>query len=103
MKAQVWSTASSYWNYIEEARKEYLAEYFADKAKKAPPPKPLWNWRVNQHGTLMVQVRKRKPAYVKQSEYDLILKEMLTSGKDLTEHDLQSVLKRRNIEVRGDT
>lgn len=98
----IWSSSQVYWNYIEDKRKAYLAEYFARRDAKKPPPKPCWNWRVNKLGTFSITIRKRKPAFLYKSEYDQMLKEMLASEHGLTKGLLDKTIEKRNIVIRAD-
>jgi hypothetical protein len=90
----------TFMKHIKEISLEHMARYHAKKKRNTSgPPQRDVHWRLMKGGDLSLTVKKRKPPYILQREYDDILKELLAAGKDLTKRDLDRVIGRRKLPI----
>ena len=80
---------------VKAKRKRDSKERAAFTAQFNTKPKAkAWSFRVNEKGTIIITIRKRKPAYLTRSEYEEITREFATYEKDINK-----VLEKRKINI----
>lgn len=78
-----------------KAKAKERAKY-NDQFKEKPAPK-YWSWRINNKGTGIITIRKRKPKYLLESEYQALLSENPSDLKLI-----QETLAKKKIPIKPD-